>query len=1211
MGRSRLKYKPKPTVVTDDSEAKRIKVEIDSTEKYDESNALVLPSAKRATKKLRDKSAGPVKLLSKKKRKHLEKIVEQKEKKAKRADLLAALQEVKAKPQDLAKLTQLQETQTLGRKKFMASDFTFINNNQEEEESQEPGRMPSCVRGGKRKKRKRPPREEEEDEEAEEEEKQRQQSDPTVVRLGEVSSSSDDESDEDEDKAEEEEQEAPQKEEKETDAKESVTMENQEDNNKADEKTDTKEKGGLGSGDGKEDSSHTKGTKKPQPAIYMSVKRPAEVQAARLKLPILAEEQAVMEAINEQPVTVIVGTTGSGKTTQVPQFLYEAGYTSGGRMIGITEPRRVAAISMSKRVGQEMSLSPRQVSYQIRFEGNVTPDTCIKFMTDGVLLKEIQLDPTLKKYSVIIIDEAHERSVFSDILIGILSRILPRRQAKGNPLKLIIMSATLKVEDFTLNPRLFKEPKPPVIKVESRMFDVTIHYNKRTVDDYVGEAYKKTCKIHRQLPEGGILVFLTGQQEVNTLVRKLRAIFPMPRQDGKEAGKAVPNVSGYRRKKEERKAQRKTAKEGSTQKIILPEVKLENFVSALPDDGEGELDEGGTELEDRGITDYGDSDLDLDGDEEEEENGPRGNEQPLWVLPLYSLLPPEKQQLVFQPPPEGTRLCVVATNVAETSLTIPSVKYVVDSGRVKEKVYDKVTGVSMFHVTWTSQASANQRAGRAGRTAPGHCYRLYSSAVFNDEFLKFSIAEIQQRPIDDLVLVMKAMNLPVINFPFPTPPDSLQVRHAVRRLLTLGALHEVPDPTEKSIQDKKRMKTEKAKDLSRITSLGKAMAAFPLAPRYGKMLALSHQHNLLPYTVALVAALTVPEVLTETPLDVKESVDDLRKRWRAVRLSWAGSGQAQLLGDAMVLLRAVGAAEHERSNRTWCEKNGLRHKAVVEIRKLRRQLTNEINLIIPSCDLLLDPDMVPPSEEQARLLRQIVLAGTVDHVARRVDDHELKTPEDKVKWRHAYRTQEMEEPVFLSSSSVLYREMPKWVVYQDVYQTHKMFMRNVTAIEDEWLAVFAPSLCTFSPPLEKPEPRYDSDRDAILCHCTASYGPAGWKIPQVEVEYPIGREIFRWVAYFFLLGHLCPILIPFVQHLNEPRTLVSPVALRFRKERESLLQALMSRGATSLARLKDIWAAEPKYLLAEYTQWLQDKELKPEVARLWPPLGQTAEAEWS
>ncbi|XP_050728127.1 probable ATP-dependent RNA helicase DHX37 [Eriocheir sinensis] len=1201
MGRSRLKYKAKPTVVTDDSELRKIKVEIDSNEKYDSSNALVLPSAKRSTKKLRDKNATPVKLLSKKKRKLLEKVIEQKEKKAKRADLLAALQEVKASPQDLAKLTQLQTTQTLGRKKFMSSDYTVINNNEVNGEDQEAGRVPSCIRRGKKRRK-----QQQEEEEEEGEEQERQQADPTIVRLGELSSSSDESEEEEEEEQDDKEESQKGEENEEAAGNKGPAVEKKPEEEENETSKEKKDKDPSHSGEASE---------KPRKAIYMSLNRPAEVQASRLKLPILAEEQAVMEAVSEHPVTVLVGTTGSGKTTQVPQFLYEAGYTSGGRMIGITEPRRVAAVSMARRVGEEMGLSAREVSYQIRFEGNATSDTCIKFMTDGVLLKEIQLDPTLKKYSVIIIDEAHERSVFSDILIGILSRIIPRREAKGNPLKLIIMSATLKVEDFTLNPRLFKEPKPPVIKVESRMFDVTIHYNKHTVEDYVGEAYKKACKIHRQLPEGGILVFLTGQQEVNSLVRKLRTTFPLSGRGGKkeeEEEEGPANVSGYRRRKEERKTQRKAEKETPTRKIILPEVKLENFISALPDDAEGEVDDGIGELEDRGAIDCGDSDLDLDLEEEGEDNeGPRGGEQPLWVLPLYSLLPPERQQLVFQPPPEGTRLCVVATNVAETSLTLPSVKYVVDSGRVKEKVYDKMTGVSMFHVTWTSQASANQRAGRAGRTAPGHCYRLYSSAVFNDEFAKFSMAEIQRRPIDDLVLVMKAMNLPVINFPFPTPPDHLQVRHAMKRLLTLGALEEMPEPAAKTVQDKKRMKGEKAKDLSRITSLGKAMAAFPLAPRYGKMLALSHQHNLLPYTVALVAALTVPEVLIETPVDVKESVDEIRKRWRGIRQVWSGSGQGQQLGDAMVLLRAVGAAEQAGSDRTWCEKNGLRHKAVVEIRKLRRQLTNEINLIIPSCDLLLDPDMPPPTEEQARLLRQVVLAGTVDHVARRVDDCDLKTAEDKVKWKHAYRTQEMEEPVFLSSSSVLYKERPKWVVYQDVYQTHKMFMRNVTAIENEWLPVFAPALCTLSPPLETPEPHYDPHRDAILCHCTATYGPAAWEIPQVEVEYPAGREIFRWVAYYFLLGQLCPVLAPFVQYLNEPKTLISPVALRFRKERESLLQALMSRGATTLAKLKEIWASEPKYLLREYTQWLQNKELKPEVARLWPPLEKAAESEWS
>jgi len=272
--------------------------------------------------------------------------------------------------------------------------------------------------------------------------------------------------------------------------------------------------------------------RKPEPAppacihqtVYVPVHRSTEVQEARLRLPILAEEQQVMETINENPIVIVAGETGSGKTTQLPQFLYEAGYAQ-HKMIGVTEPRRVAAIAMSKRVAHEMNLPESEVSYLIRFEGNVTPATRIKFMTDGVLLKEIETDFLLSKYSVIILDEAHERSVYTDILVGLLSRIVPLRHKRGQPLKLIIMSATLRVTDFTENTRLFKIP-PPLLKVEARQFPVTIHFQKRTPDDYVAEAYRKTLKIHNQLPEGGILIFVTGQQEVNQLVRKLRRTFP-------------------------------------------------------------------------------------------------------------------------------------------------------------------------------------------------------------------------------------------------------------------------------------------------------------------------------------------------------------------------------------------------------------------------------------------------------------------------------------------------------------------------------------------------------------------------------------------------------------------------------------------------------------------------------------------------------------
>ena len=224
---------------------------------------------------------------------------------------------------------------------------------------------------------------------------------------------------------------------------------------------------------------------------------------------------------------------------------------------------------MSKRVNDEMNLNEKDfiVSYQIRYEGTTSPNTKIKFMTDGVLLKEVQMDFLLTKYSAIIIDEAHERSVYTDILIGLLSRIVPLRAKKGSPLKLIIMSATLRVEDFTENKRLFKQ-LPPVIKVDSRQFNVSVHFNKHTYDDYLAEAYRKTCKIHNRLPEGGILIFVTGQQEVNVLCNKLRKTFPQFA-NSEPIEEAKPKVN------------KKRAKANSKQQVVIKVLLNKIFMISL------------------------------------------------------------------------------------------------------------------------------------------------------------------------------------------------------------------------------------------------------------------------------------------------------------------------------------------------------------------------------------------------------------------------------------------------------------------------------------------------------------------------------------------------------------------------------------------------------------------------------------------------------
>ena len=737
------------------------------------------------------------------------------------------------------------------------------------------------------------------------------------------------------------------------------------------------------------------------PSVFVELKRDPSIQAARLQLPILGEEQAVMEAIKENEIVLLVGETGSGKTTQVPQFLYEAGFGDHG-MIGITEPRRVAAVNMSQRVAFEMNMPRSKVSYQIRYEGNTTSETCIKFMTDGVLLREVEKDFLLSSYSVIVIDEAHERSVYTDILIGLLSRIVLLRKKQGNTLKLIIMSATLRVEDFTSNHVLFN-PIPPVVKVEARQFPVTIHFNKHTPNDYVSEAFRKVTKIHQTLPAGGVLVFLTGQKEIHSLCQKLRNHFPYQKKSlsslGKEklADKKVGiNLDDY----------------SMTPKAVVIDREMED--------------------EDVGESIKIDDSTSSDSEEDTALHNAVDRSSPMYVLPLYSLLSNEKQQKVFESPPEGTRLCVVATNVAETSLTIPNVKYVVDAGMVKRRYYDKITGVSSFKITWTSKASANQRAGRAGRVGAGHCYRLYSSAVFNNDFEDFTQPDILRRPVDDLVLQMKAINIDkVVNFPFPTPPEAKVVEAAQKLLVDLGALA--------------MKKNRKGLVTSVITSLGRTMTMFPVSPRFAKMLCLGHQNQCLEYVLVIVAALTVHEIFYQNSIDQdgtkdKDAIKDQQSRITKLRRRWAGDGLAQLLGDFMVILRAVGACEFSGCSPKFCHSSGLRHKAMIEIRKLRVQLTNAVNSVNPEAKLCVDPKMKPPSELHTKVLRQIILACFGDHVARRMSSQESDDP----KMKNAYQCHLTDDPVFIHPTSALFSVLPEFIVFQEVVETTKLYVKGIS-----------------------------------------------------------------------------------------------------------------------------------------------------------------------
>ncbi|KAK1760893.1 P-loop containing nucleoside triphosphate hydrolase protein [Echria macrotheca] len=845
------------------------------------------------------------------------------------------------------------------------------------------------------------------------------------------------------------------------------------------------------------------------------VTRDPEIQEVRFRLPVVAEEQRIMEAIHNNDVVVICGATGSGKTTQLPQFLFEAGYgapdgpTPG--MIGVTQPRRVAAVTMSKRVGQEMGDYSHTVAYQIRFEGTVDPNTAIKFMTDGVLLREVAQDLALRKYSAIIIDEAHERSVNTDILIAILSRVvklraeLAQEDTTVKPLKLIIMSATLQVEEFTQNATLFRNP-PRVIEVEGREHSVTVHFARKTHHDYVEDAFRKICRGHRKLPPGGFLVFLTGQGEIMQLSKRLKSLF-----GGYNAGSG-PKV-------------RISANEApiEAEDIDFGGVDDRN-VNDIDDEIEfPEHDDDDADDDDADDDDADDDDAEFQLEDEESGTGPRK----MHILPLYSLLPTKEQLKVFDPPPEGSRLIILATNVAETSLTIPGIKYVFDCGRSKERRYDPVTGVQSFEIGWISKASAKQRAGRAGRTGPGHCWRLYSSAVYERDLPEFSEPEIRRMPLEGVVLQLKAMNLQkVVNFPFPTPPERDSLIKAEKLLTYLSAISSG----------------------GQVTPMGSTMSIFPLSPRFARILLVGHLHDCLHYTIALVAGLSAQEIFVPENQAVPEveaeneefrTTEDVMAEDRRAKLRKAfGAAHRNFCSlddrsDAIKLLQVVGEFAHDPTE-SWCTSHFVRFKALRETRQLRSQITDLLRTNIPNCANLKFVDQLEaPTPKQVQALKQMVAAGFVDQVAIRAH----KAPNPPEMYRKPRRaidvpyipliTPESEQKldladrlVYIHPSSVLAHlsvdECPEYIVYSYLQKAGnvdpgsekkpKIRMHALTDVTGGQLAMLAKGtpLITYGKPIKEVKSSESADGKTrevwVIPYLRAETGGGmGWPLPARKV----------------------------------------------------------------------------------------------------------------
>mmetsp|Transcript_9781 Transcript_9781/g.16244 ORF Transcript_9781/g.16244 Transcript_9781/m.16244 type:complete len:1252 (+) Transcript_9781:458-4213(+) len=1047
------------------------------------------------------------------------------------------------------------------------------------------------------------------------------------------------------------------------------------------------------------------------------------VQESRLQLPICGLEQEIIEAVSSNDVVVLCGETGSGKSTQVPQFLYENGFSSTG-LIGITQPRRVAVTSTASRVAVEMGCpldgchivdkqsnaqTSNLVGYQIRHDSStLSSNIKIKFMTDGILLKEISTDILLKKYNVIILDEAHERNVNTDVLLGMLSRAIPLRKQQHNdeiqewlkipeaervhyedpiaPLRIIIMSATLRVNDF-MTTTLFAAI-PPVIKVESRQYSVKTHFTKRTnTKDYLEEAFNKVCQIHKKLPPGGILLFLTGKREIlhmcRMLSKELNDKYQAPHISYEDDSDNEPSgIFGYDENEvvadkiidyTEDPTPSLTSQKERT--LYCDDVNIDsatvvdsgcqshnstriqtrensNCDSSLGDKIRSTLLNEAAGINQNAVPDpdnvqkrmLDDVIVRLSADEGGASvSGPQG----ATVLPLYALLASDRQKMVFQDPPFGNRLIVVATNVAETSITIPGIRYVVDCGRQKERILDVKSGISEYKVTWISQASANQRAGRAGRTGPGHCYRLYSSAYFHQHMIDFQEPEICNFPLEDLVLQLRSMGFQNVGkFPFPTPPPLVSLVRAETLLTNLGALKAHRESSEsvgmkalEAINSIIESDTLSHKAGGGITSLGKRMAKFPIGSRLAKMLLVAHKSASVPMVlcICMIVCLSERSIFDKgspprNSIDSEKSGDEENSEVDAEDVTagedclWSHSSS-----DILARVRGFGAFSYfmsdyrqsldyeigntENAALSFCKSKGLHHPTLCRGVLLFKQLCQlcQVHLNLFPVGLSTDFEALPPpTTQQETALRQILLTGYGDSVARRVPTGStLFTTEcSKRKKLTAYLSCDaaIDSPLYIHPQSALYRKdpvapLPEFVVYTELLMSddgQTTYMSGVTQVSPNWIPELSKDcpLLQLSLPLKFPTPFYDANTDDVICFVSSTYGIHKWELPiQKCVMKSIygstnGDDVFRWFGRLLLEGKVLLHVSDVNKYFSEGGMLVSPQRLTDStscREVEDLIKTLRYHNICSLATLRSKISGNRNVVVPEILVFIEER----------------------
>lgn len=632
-----------------------------------------------------------------------------------------------------------------------------------------------------------------------------------------------------------------------------------------------------------------------------------DILKKRIELPVWEYREKFMEGMKEHQVFVLVGETGSGKTTQIPQWCLETRVDK-RKCVACTQPRRVAAMSVAQRVADELDvLIGQEVGYTIRFEDCTSPRTILKYMTDGMLLREAMTDPLLERYAVILLDEAHERTLATDILMGLLKEVVKQR----SDLKIIIMSATLDAGKFQ---EYFDNA--PLMTIPGRTHPVEIFYTPEPERDYLEAAIKTVVQIHMcEEGEGDILLFLTGQEEIEEACKRLK--------------KEVDNLG--------------------------PEI--------------GELR----------------------------------------CIPLYSTLPPAQQQRIFDPAPPKRpngaigRKCVVSTNIAETSLTIDGVVFVIDPGFSKQKVYNPRIRVESLLVSAISKASSQQRAGRAGRTRPGKCFRLYTEKAYQSEMQDNTYPEILRSNLGTVVLQLKKLGIDdLVHFDFMDPPAPETLMRALELLNYLGALDDNGD----------------------LTPLGSMMAEFPLDPQLAKMVMASCDHNCSNEILSVTAMLSVPQVFLR-PNEAKKAADEAKMKF------------AHIDGDHLTLLNVYHAYKQNHEDVQWCYDNFIQHRSLKSADNVRQQLArimDRFNLARRSTDF--------NSRDYYLNIRKALVAGffmQVAHLER--SGHYLTVKDNQVVQLHP---------------STCLDHKPEWVLYNEFVLTTKNYIRTCTDIKADWLVKIAP-----------------------------------------------------------------------------------------------------------------------------------------------------------